>query len=375
MARDPPPVLHPHDRALLKPVSALGKPSALSGGVSFLRRTEYISSNQGSQRFESSTSKDLLRRDVKRRRKQNLNKEDPLNILRHVVKGFDVAYPRDAYAGEDTPEKIRGADITDADTKAWAKPSHPTKPDVQLLDSYPVLPDLDALPSTSSFIITKFNTNPSDIRDRYDTRLDVAILRPTNPNTEKQDDLLAAYETDLSTTKPIAEYDYEFYMTDDRHAVRGIKRKLDPFDPDHDSPDLYTFTDAEGNRSFKYDRIRAYETYQQAGDADDAYADSVALALHDPKSNVGNSKRLKKGAYFYPVMQRANLRPKRKANSQRYEEAPAIIDGLRVVARDPSAFELNRKMIARAKLDTSITAPEPMEEEEEEGSQDVAAEA
>ena len=344
-----------------------------------MRRTEYISSNQGSQRFESSTSKDLLRRDNKRRRKQNLNKEDPLNILRHVVKGFDVAYPQDVYKGEDTEKKIRGADVTEADAKAWARPSHPTKPDVQLLDSYPVLPDLEALPSIGSYIITKFNTNPSEINERYDNRLDVAIMRPTNPNTEKYEDLLAAYETDLSMTKPIAQYDYEFYMTDSRHAVRGIKRKLDLNDPDHDSPDLYTHTDPDGTKSFKYDRIRAYETYQQAGDDDDAYADSVALALHDPKMDVGfvegTAKRLKKGAYFYPVKQRANLRPKRKPTGQRYEEPPAIIDQLRVIARDPNALEMNRRMIAKAKLDTTITAPEPMEEDEVEESQAAATEA
>ncbi|KAH0296798.1 Paf1 complex protein, partial [Aureobasidium melanogenum] len=56
MAQDPPPSLHPKDRALLKPLSALGKPTAMNNGVSFLRRTEYISSNAAAvQRFESST--------------------------------------------------------------------------------------------------------------------------------------------------------------------------------------------------------------------------------------------------------------------------------------------------------------------------------
>jgi len=371
MARDPPLPIHPHDRALLRPLAALGKSNAANGGVSFLRRTEYISSNQGQNRFESSTSKDLLRlrSDPKRRRKGNVNKEHPLNILKHVVKGFDVAYPRDAYAGEDSTERVRGAEITEADAKAWTNPKHPSRPELQLLDSYPVLPDLGALPGVGSYIVTKFNTNPVPDTGKYDPRLDVAILRPQNPYAEKQEDRMAAYETDDTLPKPTTEYDYEYYLTEEAGAVRGIKRKFDMDDVENNDSSFYTFSDDQGNKSFKYDRVRAYETYQQAGDADDPYADSVALALHDPELTTGGAaQRLVKGAYFYPVLQRTNLRPKRKAPGQRYEEAQ-VIDGLRVTVRDGDDEEQARRLAARAKLDTTITLPET--DEVPAGSQDI----
>lgn len=362
MARDPPIPLNPHDRALLKPISALGKSAALAGGVSFLRRTEYISSDQGRHKYESSTSKDLLRirNDGKRKRRPNLDKEDPLNILRHVLKGFDIAYPQDAFAGEESEKNVRGADVVEAETRAWAKPKHPTKPDVQLLDSYPVLPDLEAVPGVGSYIITKFNTNPLNNSDRSDRRLDVAVLRPQNAYEDKQEERLAAYEDDLNMTKPTQEYDYELYVSEKPSAVRGMKRKFDVGDPDRDEPDLYDFEDAEGNKAFRFNRLREYETYQQAGDLDNAYGDTVALALHDPDLAVGDAedrtKRLRKGAYFYPVLQRTNLRPKRRAAHSQYSQQE-VIDGLQITIRDADEEELARRQAERAKLDPTVAVP------------------
>lgn len=374
MARDPPLPIHPHDRALLKPLSALGKHSS-AGGVSFLRRTEYISADQGQKRFESSTSKDLLRvrNDPKRKRKPNLDKEHPLNILRHVIKGFDVAYPRDAFTGEDSHQNVRGADITEADTKAWARPKHPTKPELELLDSYPLLPDLDAIPGTNSYIVTKFSTNPLDGSDPSDRRLDVAILRPQNGDEDRLEDKMDEYRKDLSLAKPTAEFDYEFYLANDARAVKGIKRKFNVNNPNKDDQELYNYEDAEGNRAFLFNRIRAYETYQQQGDGDNAFGDTVAIALHDPDSKVGSAegarKRLKKGAYFYPVIQRTNLRPKRKAAASQMQDEE-IIDALQVTIRDADETELGNRLVARAKLDTTIEVPTAAD-----ASQEVEAEA
>lgn len=363
MARDPAPPVHPHDRALLKPLAALGKPTSMTAGVSFLRRTEYISSTQGPTRFESSTSKDLLRvrNDPKRKRKPNVGKDDPINILRSLVKGFDIAYPHDAYTGPDSETNIRGAEITDADLKAWSNPKHPTKPDVTLVDSYPVLPDLDALPGTGSYIITKFSTNPAaNTENTYDPRLDVAILRPTNADMSKYEEKMAAYEADPTLPKPLQEYEFEFFLNAAEESVRGIKRKFDVNDPEHDDENLYDYEDGEGRKGFKYARLRPYETYQQAGDADDAYGDTVALALHDPELDVapvdGAQKRLKKGAYYYPIQQRTHLRPKRKGPGalSQVEQEGEQIDALHVTIRDADEDETARRLAARAKLDNSV---------------------
>lgn len=380
MARDPAPPVHPHDRALLRPLAALGKSAAASGGVSFLRRTEYISSNQGQGRFESSTSHDLLRlrNDPKRKRKPEAeNKQDPNTMLRYVVKGFDVAYPHDARKGPDSKEdnKVKGAAITDADAKAWANPKHPTHPGLHLLDSYPVLPDLDAVQERSlAFIVMRFNSNPSGMTDKYDPCLDVAMLKPINQNEERHEDRMAAYEADLNLAKPAPEYDYELYMPENRQYVHGMKRKFDVRDPDNDDPSLYSHDEADGSKSFRYNKIRTYETYQQAGDSENHYGDTVALALHDPDLDVGatsgTAKRLKKGAYFYPIMQRTNIRQKRKvAGYQGEEEETADIIGITV--RNPTEPELKGRQLAKSEVDPTVPVPE-MDQEDGEGVENPA---
>lgn len=363
MARDPRPALHPNDKALLKPLSQMGRGGATNAGITFLRKTEYISADQGMKRFESSTSKDLLkiRNDSRRMKKDSFDKEHPLNILKNVIKGFDVAYPSDAYSGEDTTERIQGSEITNADITAWKNPKHPSKPGLKVMDSYPVLPDLDALPAVGSYILVKYSTDPSASIKGYNSCLDVAVLAPTNANTAKFEERLEAYEKDLTMAKPTTEYDYEMYMLDDASAVRGVKRKFDVNDPENDDAGLYTFTDDQGNQAFKYRRVRAYETFQQQADGDDPFADSVALALHDPESHrsavPGRNKRLVKGAYFYPVLQRTQLRPKRKGKQSQMEDSQ-VADTLVVTVRDANEEEMSRRLGARAKLDTAMAAPE-----------------
>jgi len=360
MARDPPVPLHAADRALLKPLAAIGKSAALTGGVSFLRRTEYISSSGGT-RFDSSTSRDVVRarNDPKRTRKAPVNKEDPINVLRNVIRGFDLAYPHDAQAGESDGKDIRGAEISAEDQRAWANPRHPTKPNLKLLDGYPVLPDLEAYPSVGSFIMTKFSTNPLGTSDAHDKRMDVAVLFPRGQYTERLEERMAAYSADLDLPYPTHEYDYQLYIPDDPGAVHGIKRKFDFDDEEHDSPDLYNHVNEAGNGHFKYTRVRAYETYQQAGDQNDAFADTVALTLHDGDTS-GKRQDLKKGAYLYPILQRTSLRPKRKPKmgQSQIEEEDDAADVLEVTARDANESELAARLNVRATRDSTIVVEE-----------------
>jgi len=332
--------------------------------VSFLRRTEYTAS-QTPQHFANATSKDLnrLRNDPKRRKTTALNKDDPVNIIRNIAKGFDIAYPSDAFTGDDSTVNIRGAAPTDADIKAWSTPKHPSKPDVKLLDSYPVLPDLDALPTNGYYMVTKFVNNPFGVSDQYDQRLDTAIFRPIDdPQTQSDyQRKLAEWDADSSKPQPLLEFDYDFYVPTETAAVRGIKRKFDVNDPDNEDPELYTDDVNEGTRGFKYERVRTYETYNQHGNPSNYYNDSVALALHDPESDVGvvpgAAKRLGKAAYYYPIIQRTALRPKRKigrgAASQVDEER---IDELNLTIGEFAEDDRARVLERRGDLDPSFKA-------------------
>lgn len=363
MAR-PNPVIHPADKALLKPLSSLSKGAAAGGGVSFLRRTEYTSSHGASQMTPAARDRQRMGNEMKKR-KISTSRDDPIVMIRNIVKGFDIAYPKDAYKGDENETSIRGAAPTEADTYAWQKPKHPTNPDLTLLDNYPVLPDLDALPTAASYVVTKFTGNPVGSANGYDERLDAAILRPRGDKAamDKFNYRKADWEETSGKPEPMPEDDYDYFLPIEHAVTRGLKRKLNPDDPDNDDPELYT----DEQQYFKYTRLRTYETYQQAADPNHHYDDTIALALHDPEIDVGvipgMKKRLAKAAYFYPVLQRTSLRPKRNVNvlgqvSQQVMDDNRI-DELNVTVAD--ADENTRDTVTRlkAQLDPSVVLPEP----------------
>lgn len=367
MAQSGPRVIHPRDKALLKPLNALGKPASASEQVSFLRRTEYAASSSP-QMFASGSSKDLLRlRNDPKRSTKARDKEDPINILKNIVKGFDIAYPQDAHKGEDSAENIRGAAVTTEEVKAWANPKHPTNPQAQLLDSYPLLPDLEAIPQHGSYMIMKFNSNPVVSSDKYDTRLDTAIFRPSADPVKAAvfEQKKAEWTPESGRPQPSLDYDYDYYLPGDVDAVPGIKRKLDINDPENDDPELYTDDLGDGQRAFKYPRLRTYETTNQTGDEENSY-NTIAIALHDPETAVGHvpgaTKRLTKGAYFYPVSARIGIKPKRKLGmgmAQDEEEKP---DEINLTIREPDEDDLARIRYHQGTLDSTLQVETTAEE-------------
>ena len=337
-----------------------------------MRRTEYTSS-QGPQHISSGTAnRDLarLRNDPKRRKLSN-HKEDPLNIIRHIVKGFDVAYPKDAYKGDDSTSNIRGAAITDPEIKAWSNVKHPSKPELSLLDSYPVLPDLEALPPTSWYMVMKFITNPVAAGDSYDERLDAAILRPKDDKHAfaLYNQKLEEWKAESGKPRPLPEDDYDYYLPVEATSTRAIKRKLNVNDPENGDDELYTDDLPDGGRAFAYSRIRTYETYTQNGDPDRFYEDSVALALHDPETEVGavlgTKQRLAKAAYFYPVMQRTALRPKRKLAAMGPSQVTddETVDVINLTIADMDEYARAHLAGEQAKLDPSMVVDAPLEVE------------
>ncbi|KAF2457947.1 Paf1-domain-containing protein [Lineolata rhizophorae] len=375
---DNPPPPHPGDRPLLRPLAALGKPAAQTANVSFLRRTEYMTGGAVSTlRYDnSSASRDLFRTVTsrtagagaarkKRRGADPVNQNDPGYIVRAIAKGFDLAYPRDAgkLVGADG-EPVKALETALEEREAWRRPQHPSRPDLKLLDAYPVLPDLGAFPDTGSYLMVKFQTNPVAVdADRYDDRLDVALLYPVESaaNAEKLAVARAAYEARPEAGKPppVPTYDYQLYLPSSS-SVAGIKRKFgragDEGEDDNDGGGggggggegaedaLYDYANpATGARSFRYDRVRRYETFHQSGEAAEPYAENVALALHDGAGEDGAGAR-QKAAYYYPIAQRTYIRSFRKdkvasmlggARAPDLEEDRETVDTLEVRIADP----------------------------------------
>ncbi|EOD50818.1 putative rna polymerase ii- paf1 protein [Neofusicoccum parvum UCRNP2] len=372
LAPDNPIPLHPHDRALLRPLSTLGKPSSIAGGVSFLRRTEYMTAAGGGG-HGGLRDTGGRRAAPKKKRQTDAEKNEPINILRSILKGFDIAHPEDAYKGQDTVQNLRAEEITPEERRAWDNPKHPTNPSLKLVDSYPVLPDLDAITETGGYIVAKFQTNPiANQGAAYDDRVDVSILRVLEPTAEQEEayrQRLAEHEAEAEggvRAPPQRDYDYEFFLPASGEAVRGIKRKFSATDPERDDEELYDYVNPEtGKRCFRFDRVRFYETYQQAGNPQEPYEDTVAVALHDPELDVGavpgERSRLQKGAYYYPIVQRTFIRPKRKAGrgpmgvmSQGGEEAENRVDVLEIEVRDLDEREAAVKSEFREKLETEV---------------------
>jgi RNA polymerase II-associated factor 1 len=339
-----PPPLCAADRVLMRPPNALGKSHNNATGTSFLRRTEYItSSTTGGSKFESSNSSNTMR--VRRKRKlQDTSVDDPTNISRHILKGFNLAYPADAYNGQDSAENIRAADVTAEERQAWNKPKHPKNPNLKLLESYPLLPDWDAMTDTGAYMVFKYMAAPvnNPLDPSYDPRVDVALLRPAGQSIQDQELYMKekeAQKDDPTAPAPTSRFHFEFFLPGAKERVRDIQRNFTTNDPTADD----VVFDGEGEddegrprKFFKYDNVRVYETSQQVA-CEDIYGDVVALALHDPQHHKAERLRatpLQKAAYLYPIIQKTSIRPRRPGEPDMVEPQQKV-DVIEAAGKDP----------------------------------------
>ncbi|KAF2673152.1 Paf1-domain-containing protein [Microthyrium microscopicum] len=345
MFPDRPPPLDPRDRILLKPLASLGKSSAAQQSVSFLRRTEYITVSNPLRSNNAAARSAGMRKPPAP--EKAANKNDPAAMLRQIEKSFNLAYPEDAYTGPDDMQHIRGNEISPAERRAWDKPEHPTKKNLTVLDSYPILPDLAALGDTGSYIVVKYNGNPSI--GNYDPRLDHAVFMPTHTDEEVATYQAAVAKNEADPTRypkprdPLVHFTVYLPQGDTTAVIPRLKRKFDVYDADADAPDLYTEGIDEEDPEladpfFRYEKLRPYETFHQLEfDAEDgsAWNDTVAMALHDTLREKGRGPKRQKAAYIYPVGKRIQMRPKRAKrdgvgmvglNSQAYEKLAVVDD-------------------------------------------------
>lgn len=348
------PAPHPHDKPLLKPLSMLGKPATMFSGVSFLRRTEYISSGQGGTPFQSTTSQDLVKprsNPNKRKRADAELKKDAKYILTQVVKGFEIANSVDADASKGRTDSGERVEVTAEERSAWTNPAHPSRPDLKLLDSYPVLPDLGAVTDTGSWYIAKFISNPAIDADQYDHRVDLGLLRPTPAHSaaaEQRAGAIAAYEADPSLPNPGPPlHDFDFFLPA-HEEVDAIRAGFD-VNIDH-AQDSSVERDEGGKQQkvLRYSRLRTYETYQQSLH-EDKYGDIVAVALHDAAAGEFERARLQKAAYYYPIAQRTFIRPRRRMTDRPGFSGPTTedeeqkVDCVDVVIREPDELEVSAR--------------------------------
>ena len=296
-------------------------------------------------------------------------RDEPISVLRSVVKSFDIANLEDAYTGPDTEDNVRGAAPTPTELEAWKKPKHPSKPELKLLDAYPIKPDLDALTDTGGYMVAKFASNPTHATDARDTRMDAAMMSiiPASPAAEAEYQAkLAAHEADpahIPHPGTLA-YNYNLFLPADEATADKIKKKFDVDNPEKDDPALYNKKNKEGEGVFNLDSLRVYETGRQTMNRDQYQ--EVAIALHDKESDEAGEyeeepERLEKAAYYYPIFSKMQLKPRRNRNlanigtqfNTNFDEEIDKVDKLSLTVHDPNEVEQAKRAGLRNDMESA----------------------
>ncbi|ORY69785.1 RNA polymerase II-associated, partial [Pseudomassariella vexata] len=341
-----PPRVHPHDAALLKPLHTLGKPKIGEAAVSFLRRTEYISSVT-TKSSQSATPLRGFTAPIKRLVKRK-SPEPDIDSPAYVKRKIDQSFT-----------------ITEQNLKDRNRVKHPSKKNLKLVESYPLLPDPEAWPDSGTYVTMKFTHNPVPGKGSYDTRMLNGIFRPLNRSQEEEDLLDAAMEAwkidPVNNPKPDMSMSYDFYLAESGTSAEKFRKRFDMDNPERDNDSLYTSNRSSGP-CFQFSRLRAYETAQESElDHSSKYDEELILGFNDNETALHQ-----KAAYFYPVMQRSTIRPQRTKNIARTigmaNDDEKIIEQLDVKVDDPTEEVLAD--MERFKEDPYGLTIEPPQEED-----------
>ncbi|PUU80276.1 Paf1-domain-containing protein [Tuber borchii] len=274
LALDPVPPIDPKDRLLMRPAAALGKTNARAtgsaGNVSFLRRTEYISAEQSRSTFKSGGNTERLMAASRAKRASRPEDNDPVRILQAVLKGFDVANPETAGQDHNGLGALAVGDIAAANAERnWKELKHPNKPGVRAVETYPLLPDFQATSDNGGYMVFKFMGSPVVPGEKRDTRLDVGLLKPKDKPLDDDGN-------------PVGQDIFDYYIPASESIANRVKAKFAAYAEDEDEED-----DKEDGDEFRYD-----------------FEAALLLNKSDDKKS--------KGAYFYPVLTRYTIRPRRK---------------------------------------------------------------
>lgn len=329
MAPEIQPVLDPADHALMLTPDQLRNQNSKNVNVSFLRKTQYMNSqnaraNDGFINPNRRPSK-AANKSAASALDPTISRDDPINIKRHIQRGFDIAYP--------TSSQIPTLSITAADISAWRTPVHPDNSKLKPVSYYPLLPDLDASTDVNGYVSLKFDKPPlpalSSTHMR-DTRIDVALLHAT-PIASVEASWEAKMEAhkndpDLYEHPGAQPYEWDFAVPKrvGKDIVQAVKRKLNSADPsrneDASYEGLYEVGDPLPGQDVGIDYVKERSFGTVSSDFPNNKASTlrfVAVSLWDADSAPRHSRLrneiggLERAAYYYPIGQRTRVRTDR----------------------------------------------------------------
>lgn len=300
-------------------MQTLGKPKTTDSAVSFLRRTEYISSGITKTKHDAGALRSLNPTPVKRptkRRSPEPDKDSPAYVKRKIDQSFSAAA---------------------AVLKDKSRLRHPTKRNLKLVDSYPMVPDLDAFPDYGGYFTVKFSNNPVPASSVYDKRLSNAVLKPSPlPEEIEMAYKLAkqAHERDpANNPKPPNPQTYNYYLSDSLETSDKFNRRFDLLNPNHDDDGLYTSRNSEGHGCFQFRFVRTYETKDEVEFNNSTKYDEELLIVFNNDEVIDQ-----KAVYYSPVIHRVVVKPQRSKTIHRNagfaDDTEEIPDRLAVTVND-----------------------------------------
>ncbi len=323
--------MHPNDRLLLRPLNSMNKPK-INDNASFLRRTEYIggATKKGRDAFAIPAKRPIQKQATIASLPDNLDKDSPEYILKSVLRSFEITA-----ANLSNPARIR----------------HPTKRNLKLVSSHPILPDFLAMTDTGGYFHVKFATNPVQPSSVYDIRLGSAVLTPTSSKSREDAHAKALEQHQRNPAlypHPGPYQDYQFYVPETIEDAKGFKRKCDVNDVDaKDNEDIYTSENVNGKKHFRFKRHRVYETAVESSTGEGGrWNTELAVAIND-----GKDGKHQKAAYIYPIIHKAVIRPQRSKNIDKHRFGDDDDDEDRMAA---SVMEV--RVVSEQEADQSFTS-------------------
>ena len=358
MAPDIQPVLDPADHALMLTPDQLRNQNSKNVNVSFLRKTQYMTSqnaraNDAFIRPNTRTSKPTRRSSVT---EPQIARDDPLNIKRHIQKGFEIANSDSAM-----PQSLSA--VLPAELSAWRTPTHPDNPRLKPVSYYPILPDLDSSTDHNGYISLKFDKPPIPALPNHggrDSRIDVSLLHgePDVSQEATWSKKRKAYDEHPELYENPGDQPYQWHFCVPRRPgadiVAAVKRKFNIMDPDRDDnrgyEGLYNPGEPRSGTDVGIDFVKERTFGAVSTETPNVRFETLrfmAISLFDSET-AGEFSRLgdegapaEKAAYYYPVIQKMRIRADREKISQGRNtgEAGEEFNYIKLTVRDSSIEE------------------------------------